>query len=236
MRFKSRLRRGVLSTSFMLPLAVTMLVIPATAMWYQGLGVDVTVKTGDPHWTITTYKGWQLIRFGTHCHCHFDVCKPLTTISVLPGGHTLQATVNTTVQYSFTRKSHHGCGCDCGCNITLKGKVKYVWVGMIVKNTGTVPLKLNGINVATVGNNRPSRWGATSYFYGPLNGKYGRRVRLCVWKLSSCCTLPGRLMRPVPITLNPGEEAIIWTKITWHCGSGIYTFRLTPEVSLFNSG
>ncbi len=232
LRIKIRPRVGTLGTSFLVALAITLMVIPVTAMWYQGLDVNVTAKVGYTHWGITSFKGWQLIKTHGMCHCSFGYCKPLTTITLLPGSHTLQAQINTTLNYTYTE----GSGRRCGCNHSVIGHVKKVWVGMMIRNEGTIPLKLRGINVLAVGNNPPTGWDMQAYFYGPLNGRYGSLVREFMWRRSSCCTPYGVHDRAAPITLNPGDEAIVWTKITLPCGNATYTYQFTPEITPFNTG
>ncbi len=212
---------GLLRWPIILGMIVVILIMPATSMWYDSLGVNVTVHMGDPRWEIGSYRGFQKFTYNV-CNCSHTACTGLDTLTLSDNAHYLDVKINTTVDW---HSPHH-----CGCNHSITGKVKSIWIGLVLENHGTIPLKLKYVRVTSIGQDTPSSWDMTTYAYGPEKHGIGNKP---YWGHLSCFNLPVSGSKPLPYTLPPGYKTVVWINLALN-GSGVYVFRFQPVFTAFN--
>jgi len=221
----SRSLRRLLNVPFIASLIVIALVIPTTAMWYQGLRVNVRVSLGDDSWGITSYKGIRTIQY-SHCGCNFTVCKGLGNDEMILSNNTRSLTV----RVNTTQES--ACG-NCGCNGCThhNGNVTGLWIGLVIKNEGSIPLKISHVSVEISSSEEPENWGITTYVYPQFHDGVGNKP---FWGAVNCLIMPYPGYTSLPVTLNPGYKTVAWIHIEFN-GSGTYEFKVTPVLKVFNT-
>lgn len=126
----------------------------------------------------------------------------------------------------------HGCCECCGCgvhrchnNVTSQE----FWVGIVFENTGTIPVVFTHLTVVDVSGNITS-WEVVSRFYGQYEGSPSSSP---VWGAIECYDLPisGNVL--LPMQLEPGEKAVVWTHIIID-NEGQFQIRITPSYVQFN--
>ena len=221
----SRSLGRLLNVPFIASLIVFALVIPTTAMWYQSLRVDVTVSLGDSSWGITSYKGMKTIQYG-HCGCNFTACKGLDDDEMILSNnkHSLTVQINTTQEGA--------CGsCGCSGHTHHNGNVTGLWVGLVIKNEGSIPLKMSYVSVEVISSDEPENWEMTTYVYPQFHDGVGNKP---FWGAVNCSIMPYPGYTSLPTPLNQDYKTVAWIHIEFN-GSGTYEFKVTPVLESFNT-
>ncbi len=203
-------------------LLLLFIVIPVSAMWSTRLGINVSVNTGSFDPGIHSYKGYLI---ETHCVCHSCCVSNITRLSpdelyLSPDSSSLILDV------SLCDDNHHHNRTTCHhCH---SSKSYYVLIGILVKNYGTIPVTLQGVNIY---DQNPSGGVWSVYkkiYYGPIT-----HLPTTLWNAIRGLILPPGSTSP-PITLDPGDYAII--VLTLKLEPGEYDLVITPAFSQFNHG
>ena len=182
-------------------------------MWFQNLRTNVYVKTGDPSWSIDSYLVFVLHHCYCNCHCgcdHFHELHHNNEVSITNNNRSLTISIN------FTNCHHH-----YGNAI--------VWAGMVIENTGNIPIKINGINLSVIGDYDSVI--EDYYMYGPYTEEEFNST--CAWNNID----PDNL--PIPnstntLLLDPGEKGIIWLYILIVGGEDQILINIEPTPSPWN--
>ncbi len=127
-----------------------MLVLTSTftgyGLWFQNLRSNIVVKTGNISWKINTSSTYML----QDCECR---CK---NFHHLEQGETILSSDNRSLSIYLNLDNYH---CHHR-NITL-------WVGIIILNSGNIPIRINDINITVIGDY--SVLNNEYYMYGPYS-------------------------------------------------------------------
>ncbi len=198
-------------------LFIIMLVMTSTltgyGMWFQNLRTDVFVKTGDADWKITSYLVFVLHECHCNCHCgcgHFHQINN-SDVSVTSDNHTIIISMN------FTNYHHHS------------GNA-VVWAGMIIENTGDIPLRLNSVNASVYGDYHSVI--KDYYMYGPYTEEELNNT--CNWNNINPEDLPFPNSTNT-LVLDPGMKGIIWLYILIINGEEHILISIEPTISSWNN-
>lgn len=165
-------------------------------MWASRLGFKATATTGDPGIEVIDADGYVVVT--ACCPCCGEACAS-TEIDAIPMSGVWVA----------------GNGGSAGAKVYLFTHKPVVWVGAVVRSNGTVPVTLTGFDVYASADHGLSA--STEVFvYGPFSNASDGGA----WGVSSGCSLPVSNEGGLPMTLWPGEEAVVWVKIVLshhHC-------------------
>ncbi len=209
--------RAILASALLL----FFIVIPVSAMWSTHLGINVSVNTGSFDPGIHSYKGYLI---ETHCARHNCCVSNVTLLPpdelyLSPDGNSLILDINLC-------GGHHRN--ETTCHYCHSGTNYYVLIGMLVKNYGTIPVTLQGVNIY---DQNPSGgvWSVHErVYYGPII-----RLPTILWNTIEELTLPSGSTSP-PITLDPGDYAI--AVLILKLEHGRYNLIVSPSFSQFNRG
>ena len=104
--------------------------------------------------------------------------------------------------------------------------VDYNWtiaIGLLIKNTGTLPLKLKNVEI-TFNITDTTNFTITTYYYGPFPP--GTNFNFPYWDGITFEGVPPAGDSPPPITLDPEDHAITWTTIN-HTGTEPLSITIT---------
>ncbi len=198
------------------------IVIPVSAMWSTRLGINVSINTGSFDPGIHSYKGYLI---ETHCSCHSCCVSNVTRLPsdelyLSPDGNSL------ILDISLCDDHHHN---GTTCHHCHSNRNYYVLIGILVKNYGTIPITLQGVNIY---DQNPSGGVWSVYgrilYYGPVT-----HMPTALWKAIKGLIPPPGSTSP-PIMLDPGDYAIIVLILSLEQGD--YNLVITPSFSQFNQG
>jgi len=87
----------------------------------------------------------------------------------------------------------------------------YVWVGLKIHNTGTIPVWVLTPTCEFVPDNAEDNFEIETYFYGPYS--HGHEVPENVWQKAHYWNLPADDNREPPVPADPCQHAIVWIKL-----------------------
>lgn len=196
------------------------IVIPVSAMWSTRLGINVSVNTGSLDPGIHSYKGYLM---ETHRVCRSSCVSNITRLP--PDELYLSPDDSSLILDIGLCDEHHHNGTTCHHH---SDRNYYVLIGMLVKNYGTIPVTLQGVNIY---DQNPSGGIWSVYkriYYGPIT-----HPPTTLWNAIKGLILPPGSTSP-PITLDPGDYAIIVLILKLEPGD--YNLAITPSFSQFNRG
>jgi len=94
--------------------------------------------------------------------------------------------------------------------------VDYNWtiaIGLLIKNTGTIPLKLKNVEI-TFNITDTTNFTITTHYYGPFPP--GTNFNFPYWDGIKFEEVPPAGDSPSPIPLDPNDHAITWTTINYN--------------------
>lgn len=209
-------------------LLLLMLLVPATAMWSTDLRINVSVSTGSVDPRIYLFKGFIV----EECCCG---CLPrkFKIIPLKPNELYLSDDGNYLILQLSPRCDHHHDKTHKVGNSTFTeargGRCEHhehVVIGIIVKNYGTIPIKLWGVRVFELSSDN-GEWSYRAFYYGPLP----RIPPFWGTLTKGMASPPGS--RPTPITLDPGRMAVIIVVINIDKKSS-YDLGIRPTFTQFN--
>ncbi len=178
---------------------ISVSLVSATSMWAGRLNFQATATTGDPDAEVIDADGYVVST--ACCPCCGELCSsteiesiPMSDVWVNDGGGGAGARV-----YLLTRKP-------------------VIWVGALVRSNGTVPVTITDFDIYVSANHELST--SVEVF---VYGSYTNASEGDSWGLDDGCELPISNQTGVPMTLWPGEEAVVWVKIVLthhHCSDG----------------
>ncbi len=130
------------------------------------------------------------------------------------------------------------CGCCSGCEDHNNSSTQCqhcgsgheanmsLWVGLVLKNNGDIPLRLTGVLVTTAGSYNDMR--LDYYAYGPYTTSFQE-----VWGHVDPCTLPfpGYVNG---IVLDGGEKIVLWIHVEYTNTTTIQSVTLKPVFENWN--
>ncbi len=169
-------------------------------MWASNLGFEASATTGNPGLEVIDADGYVVV----------NVCCPCC------GGACLSRDIE---DMPMSDVWVAGDGGSAGARVFLWTHKPVIWVGALVRSNGTVPVTITGFDVYASANHDLST-SVEVFVYGPYNDAFNGDS----WGLNSGCGLPISNQTGMPMTLWPGEEAVVWVKVTLshhhHCGEG----------------
>ncbi len=182
-------------------------------MWFQNLKTNIYVKTGDIDWKISSHLVFVLHECECHCHCgcgHFHEIDH-SEVSISNDNHTITISIN------FTNCHHH------------RGSA-IVWAGMIIENTGEIPIRISGIDISIYGDYHSVI--KDYYMYGPYTSEDLNNV--CNWSNIDPDDLPFPNSTD-ELVLDPGMKGIIWLYILIIGGEEHLLISVEPATSSWNT-
>ncbi|GEM_PF-6440879 len=197
------------------------IVIPVSAMWSTRLGINVSVNTGSFDPGIHSYKGYLI---ETHCvrhNCCVSNVTPLPPdeLYLSPDGNSLILDISLCDRHHRNETTCHHCHSD---------RNYYVLVGILIKNYGTIPVTLQGVNIYDQNPSGGVWFVHKRVYYGPITP-----LPKTLWNTIEGLTLPPGSTSPL-ITLDPGDYAI--AVLVLKLEHGHYNLVITPSFSQFNQG
>jgi len=178
----------------------------AYSMYLEKLRVNTYIYMGDPDLDIESYK--VLIKCCSCSCCSNTCCKGIedSQVNISIDNHTLIIK-----ELEPCSHCHHP---------------SIIWVGLILKNNGKLPLKIN----ETIITSNPSvEINTTYYLYGPY-----KTGPLYPWGYINCSKLPYSGYNN-SIIIDPDYKAIIWIELIIEpITNNILDLNITPQYIIWN--
>ena len=169
----------------------------AYSMYLDTLQVNVHVNMANLDTDIEDHRVYRCCC----CCCHHYPDELVSTIDD-----------NDTLLINYTSSC-----CPCHC-------LRTIWVGLLVRNNGDLPMKLEGVNITLTNGSSINLY----FAYGPCTNP-----SLCPW----LCIDPQNLPYPgynSTVVIDYNETAVIWIKIVLTNTQNLDTIKITPWFTPWN--